>query len=179
MDRLVLASVSLDVSLEKALGSIRAGTRAIVVIRPEGPLLLTAGDIMAACNAALDSGHDPEKVKVGEVVPAHAPVKAAPDPLPQGVDMASQVLTNAEREHFERAFDQDDQRYLIQYVAADMAVVVTASENFKRDLSSSFTICTCAGDPKHSFEQRQLVTPGICNKPHGAKVTCRTVDGTA
>jgi hypothetical protein len=186
MDRLVLASVPFDMPVPQALQSIRPRTRAIVVTGPHRARLVTAGDIMEASNIALDADRDPASVKVGEVVSAHVPIKALPLALPRNFKLAGEFgraqfpqLTLEERMHFESAFkesiESSDTRYIIQHLGPDAAVVVTASEYFTAELGDNVTICTCVGDPKHSFEPRQLRVPGKCNKPHGVPVTCRSV----
>jgi hypothetical protein len=179
MRRIVLASVPSDMSLPEALERIHSGTRAVVVDDSDGGRLVTAGDIMAASNAALDAGRKPEDVKVGSVVSSHARTTAPLLPhsfnIPAGVGGIPD-LTQQEHNHFGTAFNASvDKRYVVQHLSADAALVVTASELFAVDLADNVTICTCAGDPKHSFEPRQLRVPGKCNKPHGVPVTCRSV----
>ena len=87
-------------------------------------------------------------------------------------------LATHERQHFEAAFHNEDQRYVIQHMDDDQAVVVTASERFAADLNSSVVVCTCAGFPMHSFEQQELRDPDKCNNPHGVPVTCKRMDGS-
>lgn len=192
MRRIVLASVKFETPLSQGLDCIHPKTRAVVVDRrEEGPLLLTASDIMEATNNARDAHLDPAKIELGRVTARLWPINAKPRPLPSDFDMphdfkadrnfdVTQVfdLTPQERTHYEAVFADDiDPRYAIQQIAGDVAVVVTASERLAYDLGTSFTICTCAGDPVHRFEPRQLRVPGRCNKPHAKPVICRPASG--
>lgn len=188
MKRIVLASVPSDTPLSAALESIHPKTRGVVVKRSKGKsTLITAGDIMEAINNCLDAGRDPGKVFVGSVIPAQAPTTAPPLSLPPGFSMTRHIslanggpdltavesnLTLGEQDHFRAAFQNDDQRYVVQHHGTDWAVVVTASERYADQLNTAFIVCTCVGDPKHRFEPSQLAVPGKCNKPHGVKVNC-------
>ena len=81
MERVVLARVPFDMPLSEALRCVRAGTRAVVVSRHDNPVLVTAGDIMAATNAALDANKNPVSIRIGDVVPVPADTKPFPLPL--------------------------------------------------------------------------------------------------
>ncbi len=181
MERIVLARVAHDTSLTDALKKFRPKTRAIVVTSPDGSYLLTAGDLMDASNDAVDAQQDPAKVPVSRAVSRHTPITFQ---LLQASRVIASVgpgnITDDERERFKGAFDSEgfDRRYLIEQVGSDAAVVVTASERFAHELGGSVVVCTCAGDPVHTFEQRQLKVPGKCNKPHGVDVTCAQVEAT-
>ena len=177
MDRLVLACIPADTPLLDALGKMRPKTRAIVVKGSDGPpVLVTAGNIMSMCNDLSDQNVDLAKIKVEIFRPVHTPllVPNYPNDLRS---FAGPSLNNDERKHFEEIFRQKDERYIIQGIRGDAAVVVTASEAFAYQLNRSYTRCTCVGDPVHSFEQEDLVEIGKCNKPHAVKVTCETVSG--
>lgn len=181
MDVLTVSLAPGDTPLSDALSRIRPGTRALVVHRKDAPpLLITAGDIMAAINDALDGGQKPKKIPLHTVSPIHTPMIAPgyagpirlAGPLPLGIARsdAQRFLTG-----YQAFFDENDNRYAIHEVGADTALVVTASERVAADLSSAVIICKCAGDPVHTFEPRQLINPGVCNKPHRKKVTCGAV----
>jgi hypothetical protein len=189
MRRIILSSVPPETPLPEALESIHPKTRALVVARPAGDSnVVTAGDIMEEINRALDSGRDPASVHVDKVVPKARPTKASPVSFPPDVDLPPNLnfaeqnidpfllvdtITTAERNFFESAFKADDQRYVVQHLGPDWAIVVTASELGARKLCTNLTICTCVGEPKHTFEPGQLVEPGKCNKPHAVKVNCK------
>jgi len=194
MDRLVLASVPFDLPLPDAFISMRADTSAVVVDGPGRPRLVSAGDMMEARNDAVDEGRDPATIRIGDVASRLLPTKAAPAALPLRVPAGSEFggkfsgagIMPDERSHFESAFRKaprlphgpdGDENYLVQQITPDFAVVVTASERFAATLGASTMICTCAGDPVHTFEPRQLRVPGTCNKPHAKPVTCTTVGG--
>jgi hypothetical protein len=189
MERVVLARVPFDMPLSEALRCVRAGTRAVVVSRHDNPVLVTAGDIMAAMNAALDANKNPVSIRIGDIVPVPADTKPFPRPLniapPLNLNLPEAGVpmphlprkSGLERSHFETVFRDQDTHYAIQHLDSGLAVVVTASEHLAMDLGSSVTICSCEGDPVHSFERRQLVKPGICNKPHAKRVTCTTMGG--
>ena len=193
MDWLVLASVPFDMPLPDAFVSMRANTSAVVVDGPGGPRLVSAGDMMEARNAAVDEGRNPAAIRIGDIasrlLPTEAPVTRR-DRLSAGGEFGRMFsdggMTPGERSQFESAFRKapqpphgpdGDENYLVQQITPDFAVVVTASERFAATLGASTMICTCAGDPVHTFEPRQLRVPGTCNKPHAKPVTCTTVGG--
>lgn len=182
MDRLELASVPADTPLPLALTKFRMNTRALVVRRPVGGhFLLTASDIASGINDAIDAKRDPAKVTVGEIEPIE-PVRhvAAPSSL-RGMPTNSRMITSLERDAFGSVFhaapqDTGHRLYSIQYADDEKAIVVTASERYGAELGETTTICRCVGNPVHTFEQRQLVEPDKCNKPHGVPVTCSQAD---
>jgi len=185
MDQIELATVSEKVSLLEALHSIREGTRAVVVLRNnKAPLLVTASNIMEACNDAADQGQDPDKVKVTAAVPAHLPA-IAPGHLPSFVhpnraDFGPTPVVSVfvDVNAYELMFAKTDDRYAVHEVNGDTAKVVTSSERLAGELRNSVTICSCVGKPVHRFEPWQLAVPGRCNKPHGVTVNCAAIDDT-
>jgi hypothetical protein len=186
MDQIELAAISENTSLLEALRGIRKGTRAVVVVRgkDQPPLLVTASDIMEACNDAVDRGQDPEKVKVATVVPAHRPA-LAPGYLPSSIhpsraDFGSGPVVGGPVNAiaYNQMFAKTDDRYAVHEVTGDTALVVTSSERLTGELRNAVTICSCVGNPVHRFEPWQLVVPGRCNKLHGVKVKCATIDDT-
>lgn len=180
MDELVLALVSAKTSLPHALESIRPGTRALVVHSPDRPpLLVTAGDIMAAMNEAVEHDYDPFDIPISTVTPAHTPMRAPKQS--RGRDSAHSfgaataiavMATPVVKTDYLKIFGQHDDRYAIHEFNGDTARVVTASERFAAELNTAITICRCTGKPVHAFEPRQLVNPGVCNKPHAVPVVC-------
>jgi hypothetical protein len=172
------------VSLARALKSIRTGTRALMVDGASGPKLLTVADILSAANHALESGRQPSDLSLGDVI--------AEKLLPQnGSRTVGDSLTSV---HSHSLADAT----IVGHVVADMlsdrtpirsrdwtfemrrrgatsTAVITASERFVAELAMDAVICTCNGEPQHSFEKHQLATPGKCNVPHKrpATVTCR------
>jgi len=186
MDTLQLAVVSAETLLPQALNRIRKGTRALVVQSPERPpLMVTAGDIMATWNNALDHQRNPREVQVGTVIPTRWPTRVpmnSPGSVPPTQFSAGVVVEVLGAPppliEYEGFFDQNDDRYAIHQIIGDTATVVTASERYTADLSTAITICRCIGNPVHTFEPRQLVNPNVCNKPHGASVVCTLLSGT-
>lgn len=182
MDRIELASVPGNMPLPLALTKFKANTRALVVHRPVGePFLLTASDIAAGINDALDANRDPGSVTVAEIEPSVAVRRVAAPPSLAGVFANSRMITSPERDAFESVFhaapqDADHRLYTIQYVDNQKAIVVTASERYGAELGETTTICRCVGNPVHTFEKRQLVEPDKCNKPHGVAVVCSQAD---
>jgi hypothetical protein len=180
MDRLILACVPADTPLLDALKKMRPNTRAIVVRRLDGPLLVTAGDIMSLCSDLVDLGADLSKATVEIIRPVQRRVVPK---SPMAADLGSMRgtaprMSKLEQKHFDAAFkERNESRYAIQEISDDEALVVTASETFRGDLNRSYTRCTCVGDPVHSFEQEDLEVKGKCNKPHGVDVNCETVSG--
>jgi hypothetical protein len=145
--------------------------------------------MMEARNAAVDDGTDPAHIKIGHVESRLTPTKPPPVALPVHIPLGGELgtivgfhITAHERSHFEQAFQDApltahqpalNENYLIQDITSDAAVVVTASEAFSVVLKASFEICSCEGDPVHTFEPRQLKVKGVCNKPHAKPVTCK------
>lgn len=180
MQRIVLGSVKPTLSLPEALGKIRTGTRAVVVSDGHGSRVVTAGDIFDAMNDALDVGKDPKSIEVGEVKPTLLRVALEAPPITAtdrfGPPGSWPPLTFPEENHFRlllMAKEGDKrQRYVVEEIGPEGAVVVTSSEDFAGHLAKSLTICKCAGEPVHSFEPDQVRVPGVCNKPHGKRVTC-------
>src|SRR6266446_5492265 len=116
MDRIVLASVPFDTPLSQVLAKMRPGTRAAVVVKPGGPVLVTAGDIMDAINAQVDAKRDPSMVKVGQINTDQGRIATPPFPRPQfeGLSTTEQLpnFTASEEKHFKDAFDRtNDRRY--------------------------------------------------------------------
>jgi hypothetical protein len=177
MDELMLAVVPADTPLNTALARIRSGTRALVVRSAEGfPLLLTAGDIMVALNDAVDNNADPSDIQIGAVIPAHvpaaAPMQSPGRPSAFSFGATAVAVAPILKSGYDAIFEDSDDRYAIHELRGDTAVVITASKRFALDLNSAITICRCDGHPQHVFEPGQIVKSGICNKPHGASVTC-------
>jgi len=184
MDQIELAVVSGEVSLLEALDSIRPGTRAVVVVRDRSrpPLLWTAGDLMEACNEAVDCNKDPSVIEVGSVAPTHRPA-IAPGLLPASIhpfraDVGKGPFSGPTVNSlaYEQMFDKTDDRYAIHEVKGDTALVVTSSERYTGELRNSVTICKCVGNPVHRFEPWELVVPGRCNKLHHVSVHCSNID---
>lgn len=186
MDTLKLAVVSAETLLPQSLNRILKGTRALVVQSPERPpLMVTAGDIMSTWNDALDNQRDPREIQVGTVIPTRWPTRVprnSPGSVPPTQFSAGVVIEVLGAPppliEYEKFFDLNDDRYAIHQIIGDIATVVTASERYTVDLSTAITICRCTGIPMHTFEPRQLVNPGVCNKPHGAPVTCTLLSST-
>ncbi len=173
MDRLELARVPDKTSLRSALAKIRPGTRAVVVTGANGHRIVTAGEILAACNDAVDAGRDPASIPVAEAVAATGPEVAAESrDLLDKRSVLDARIGGDDRAAAKRGGPALNHLFSITGVTHDAAVVVTASGRFAANLSGNLEICTCDGDPVHSFERRDLVVPGRCNKPHGVPVTC-------
>jgi hypothetical protein len=166
--RLRLSHVPADTSLVAALDRLLAGTRAVVVDDKKGPRLVTADDIMEACNTAADSGKDPASIPVTVALKAGAQVEMPEIPL--------EAFERELRHDFERKFAPfvpDDVRYTMRRIDDETDFIVTASETLQ--LGQSITICTCVGNPVHRFNKDRQTTPGKCIMPHGATTTCKTV----
>jgi hypothetical protein len=192
VDRLRLAAIPAETPLKGVLAMLLPGTRAAVITGDGAPRLVTAGDILAACNRASDD-ENLAGVKVGTVFHTHSPMRVpkpavkyvsiassagrVPEFVPANISLLGQAtivggLGTEERLYFESVFEGDDHRYAIQHVDGNVAVVVTASERFAADLGESVVICSCIGPTVHSFEKRDLVIPGKCNMLHGVAVNC-------
>lgn len=180
MQRIVLATVKPTASLPEGLKSIRAGTRAVVINDGHGSRMITAGDIFEAMNEALDKGEKPKDVKLAEVKPSQLRI-ALEAPVIQTIDRfgppgSVPSMTSTEEDHFSAILmtngADDKPRYTVEEIGPASATIVTSSETFADALAKSVTVCKCAGSPIHSFEPHQVRVPGVCNKPHGSKVTC-------
>jgi hypothetical protein len=176
MERLALAHVPADMPLSRAFSSFRKNTRGLVVKHPEGSYLVTAGDIADAWNQAADAGKDPATVPVGSIARKHRYTETHPLPLQRPARAAVKGFAEHEQSHFRTAFQGLAAQYTFQYLAPRTAVVVTSTETFADGLQGGVVICTCAGNPVHRFERRQLVDPTHCNKPHGVPVTCQAIN---
>jgi len=183
MQRIVLGSVKPTLSLPKALDKIRAGTRAVVINDGHGSRIVTAGDIFDAMNDALDAGKDPKSIAIGDVNPTLPRVAVGAPPITKtdrfGLPGSLPSLTLPEEERFRSLLVMTDgdkrPRYVVEEIGPEGAVVVTSSEIFAGHLAQTLTICKCAGKPVHSFEPDQVRVPGVCNMPHGKRVTCSAV----
>jgi hypothetical protein len=186
MQRIVLANVKPTSSLPEALDRMQPGTRAVVVSDGHGSRIITAGDIFEAINDALDAGKNPEDIQVAEVKPTllrialEAPGIGVTDRFGRPGSLPSLALT--EQNHFRSILMMDSrkrrQRYIVEEIGPESTAIITSSDTFARGLAKSVTICKCAGDPVHSFEPDQVRVAGVCNKPHGSKVTCDQASDT-
>ena len=168
MDFVRLNRVPAHASLVEALDRFRTGTRAVVVEGKDGPYLVTANDIIEACNAAADSGKDPASTPVA--VAPQAGVRVEMPKIPMEA-FEKNLRSNFEREF--APFVPGDLRYTLRRIDDETDFIVTASETLQ--LGQSITICTCVGNPVHRFTQDKLKVPGKCNMPHGVAVNCKTI----
>jgi hypothetical protein len=140
--------------------------------------MLTAGDIMAAINDALDNKQKPEEIEVGQVIPESRVPIAPGQSVPFQNSLYPDDGAGPGIEDLNAFFAHHDARYVIETINDTAASIRTASDAFAASLGRSVTICICEGDPKHSFEPAQLRKPGICNKPHAKRVTCSEASDT-
>jgi hypothetical protein len=200
MDYAFVARVSPKASLIEVLEGIRPGTSSVVVADND-PYLVTADDIMEACNEIADKGGQPEAAPISFIrrkgVRVHPPRK----PPSSFVGGGWGGIVDHFRAIFQ-PFAPNDERYVIlprtfewardiytnafptfpnrltrdeiTRFAAETAAVITASETYFQ-VGQGVTICTCVGNPVHRYNQKELRIPGKCNKPHGVIVKCRTV----
>jgi hypothetical protein len=168
MDFVRLNRVPAETSLVEAFERLQPGKRAVVVGEEEAPYLVTADDLMEACNKAVENNENPALTPVTAARGRGAVIETSSVPM--------EAFEKSLRRHFEhvfRPFAVDDDRFTVRRIDDGSSFVVTASEFLQ--LGQSITICTCVGNPVHRFNQAQLRVPGKCNMPHGVKVTCRTI----
>jgi CBS domain-containing protein len=136
----------------------RSGKSAVVVERPNGLAVLTAGELVETLREKPD-------LLVGELQPISA-VSQVPAPRE-----TSQLLYSQTARHgVDMAFSGSPQYSLLD-MGNSRALLVTTSEAIALIMGRTSTICRCTDNPHHVYLREELTAPGKCNTD-GKPVNC-------
>lgn len=155
----------------------QSNSGAILVRQGNSHELLTAEQIFAAGNAAVEAGKDSFALKASDILVSSTSAQTPIRLNTQDWDFESPI-PGGEFGNFGRqlraAFDQSNERFMVVQEDQERARVVTPSETIGAEVFRAFTQCVCEGpEPRvHTFTPSMLRKAGVCNYAHAVKVTC-------